>query len=357
MARTTLNGRICSVPAQIVDIHNGIVLKRGCSEVKITGPDARRTVQAVLAATCDGGATLKEIETSLPDFSKPQVKALVTRLLERGFLVRQGETTGSAHSAESHLDIFFWHFDGVSSAIVERFRSTHLLIVGLNHISRQLASSLLASGHQNFELVDDPRQRNLDFFNGVGHLKSQAWGPSSDRIVSLQEEPQTLKGDCLIATSDFGGQEALLRWNRLCLKQSIKFMPITLVNLTGFVGPLVIPGETACYRCFLSRYRSHSEDDQIESLIDASAFEGQRIIGFHPAMASILGDIAAFELTRFFIRPLPHQGHGRLLEVNLLAAGMTARRILKIPRCLDCSPFHQRSSLRVTDPSLGDHVL
>jgi molybdopterin-synthase adenylyltransferase len=124
--------------------------------------------------------------------------------------------------------------------------------------------------------------------------------------------------------------------------------------MTGLVGPLVIPGETACYECFLFRQCSNSPEEDFEPIIEAFAFEGQRFVGFHPSMASILGDIAAFEITRFYLSALPNQKVGRLLEVNLLAAGMTARNVLKVPRCAACSPLHQQSSINMMKILFGE---
>ncbi|MEK6787300.1 MAG: TOMM precursor leader peptide-binding protein [Nitrospirota bacterium] len=341
---------IYSVPVQVIEIPDGVVLKRGCNELKICGADAKEIVRTVLMTSQNGGATTDEIASRLSKLAKPQVEKVIAHLLDRGFLVSGAFRGRSAAATESHLDIFFWHFDGVSATMIERFKSTRILIVGINYISRQLIMSLLACGQQNFQIIDDTRQRNLRFFDSTGHLKTTEWGASSNRFIKWQEGCQLPEGDCLIATSDFGGQQSLLSWNRLCLQKKIKFMPITLTNFTGLVGPLVIPGETACYMCFLSRQRSHSTDDLTESLIDSVAFEGQHIVGFHPSMASILGDIAAFELTRHYTQTLPGQSYGRILEVNLLAGGMTPRRVLKVPRCSDCSPFHQQSSLAVLNP-------
>jgi hypothetical protein len=71
------------------------------------------------------------------------------------------------------------------------------------------------------------------------------------------------------------------------------------------------------------------------------------VIGFHPAMASVLGDLAAFELARLYAPALPNRSVGTQIEVNLLGPRLTSRRILKAPRCRTCSPLLSRPSFSV----------
>ena len=206
-----------------------------------------------------------------------------------------------------------------------------------------MTSSLMASGYSNFWIIDHPKHRNMRFFGETGHLKENEWPATLMRPQVWNETTQSDLGACLIATSDFGGQQALCEWNNLCIDRSIHFMPVVLKNMIGYVGPMIIPGETACYACLISRQRSHSADPEAEHLIDKAAFDGQPIIGFHPSMSTMLGDIACFELMRFYGGVLPDRKAGRLLEVNLLAASMTGRTIVKVPRCAACSPLRKIS--------------
>jgi hypothetical protein len=60
-------------------------------------------------------------------------------------------------------------------------------------------------------------------------------------------------------------------------------------------------------------------------------------------MPTILGAIAAFEITRFFSGSLPKREPGQMLEIDLLAGKMMDRTVLKVPRCAACSPLHKSS--------------
>lgn len=337
--------RLKALAAHVIDTDDGAILKRGCTELKIGGTGASETLRKVLAATAGSGATQSEICERFLPAAVPLVRQLVGQLLARRFLAPVEEAESAAGEPESPLDIFYWHFDTKAAQVAERLKRQSLAILGVNCISRQLAAALTASGVDNFTIVDDPRLRSLRFFDKAGRLKSDQWPAGLRPSQEWKKEAGPEAFGCLIATSDFGGRETMREWNRFCVKHHRHFLPVVLRDLVGSVGPLVIPGETACFECLHLRRNSHLSDDECRGATEESAFEGQGAIGFHPSMASILGDIAALELTKFYSGVLPSSKVGTLIEVNLLATGLASRKVLKVPRCPVCSPLLARSSV------------
>lgn len=327
---------------QVVETPEGVVLKRGSNEVMIAGANAAQAVRTVLDATTDGVATLDDIRGLFPRSPTSQVDTLVKSLIERGLLVAADNGTAS-FSRESPLDIFFWHFGTSLEEVMKRLNTIRVTIVGVNTISRQLTYSLMASGHKSFSVVDHPNHRNMRLFEISGRLKEDEWPASLMKPQPWKDGMPSDLGTCLVATSDFGGQQALCEWNNLCIDRKIHFLPVVLKNMIGYVGPIIVPGETACYACLISRQKSHSAAPDADELLDKAAFQGQSSNGFHPSMPSMLGDLACFELTKFYCGALPGRKGGRLLEMNLLAGTMTGRTIVKLPRCAVCSPLRKMS--------------
>lgn len=337
--------RLKALAVHVIDTDDGAILKRGCTELKIGGPGAAEIVRKVLAATSHGGATQSEICGLFVPPAAPLVRQLIEQLLARHLLTPVDEAESAAEEAENPLDIFYWHFGEKAAQVAGRLNRQALAILGVNCISRQLAASLTASGVENVRVWDHPRLRNLRFFDEAGSLKAGPWPASLRPPEEWKDDLDPDSLGCLIATSDFGGWETLHEWNRFCVQHHKHFLPVVLQDLVGYVGPLVIPGETACLECVRMRRDSHLKDDESRGATDGSAFEGQGAIGFHPSMASILGDIAALELTKFYSEVLPQPKAGTLIEVNLLATGLTSRKVLKVPRCPVCSPLLTRSSV------------
>jgi molybdopterin-synthase adenylyltransferase len=347
MTLDSTSQKMRALTIQLIEIDNGILLKRGCTEVKIGGEGAAEAVQVVLSAAAGPGATREEICERFATPSRPAVERLIDLLIARHMLVPSNGVESVATDRESSLDILYWHF-GVSAAeVTQRLNSRQIVIVGVNCISRQLVASLSASDLDNFRVIDYPLLRNLRLFDDTARLLADQWPASAKPPLAYEEwadkiDPQSL--DCLVATSDFGGQQEMRPWNKFCVEHDRHFLPVVLQNVIGYVGPLVIPGETACFECLRARQNAHLEDPQTRRAAEDVAFEGQVVTGFHPAMASVLGDLAAIELTKFYSGVLPLRNVGTLIEVNLLATQLTARKVLKIPRCAVCSPLHTRSS-------------
>lgn len=335
---------------QVIETGDGVVLKRGCTEFKIAGAGAAEAVKKILAVAGNGGASREEIRDLFEPEAGPIIERLSEQLLGRRLLVPCEEETGSP---ESNLDIFYWHFGEQTSRVTERLNRRSLVILGVNSISRQLAASLTASEVENFQVLDHPRLRNLRLFDDAGKLKADQWPASLKAPQDWADGLDPHSFDCLIATSDFGDQEAMREWNRVCVREKRRFLPVVLQDLIGYVGPLVVPGETACLDCLRIRQNSQMKDYQSRRLIEGVAFAGQGAVGFHPSMASIIGNIAAFELIKLYSEALPFPKVGTSIEVNLLTTEVKSRKVLKIPRCPTCSPLKTRPSLTPYKPNFA----
>lgn len=334
--------KLIALPVQTIETPDGVILKRGCTEFKIIGPGAADAVRTVFARVARGAVSTDDILKTFVRSSHRPVKNLIAQLIERRLLVSESNRHRGSNGLESNLEILLWHFNESACKWVDRMNTVSLVIVGVNYVSRQLAASLVACGYKRLRVIDHPHHRNGRLYN-AGGLKKDEWPTPMVPVETVQLEQDFGLGDCLIVTSDFGGQDALCQWNKLCIDSRVALMPVLLKNMIGQVGPLIIPGETPCYQCLFSRQLSHSSDAEAERAIDRDAFNGQSVVGFHPSMASTVGDISAFEITRCYGGSLPPRKPGTWIEVNLLAGSMTERTVLKVPRCTACSPLNKMS--------------
>jgi bacteriocin biosynthesis cyclodehydratase domain-containing protein len=339
--------KLRALPVQVIERENGIILKRGCTEFKIDGPEAGRILQAILIGVSEGGGTPEEVCSFFPQLWRPAAEDLIQQLVARRILVPADGPQYDLPGPEDALEVFYWNFGYRSKEVTESLNSRRIAIVGVNCISRQLAVALSAANVANFEVVDYPLLRNLRLFDESGQVIAAEW-PASSPLPIQYEDWSPGRTDvppgCLVATSDFGGMHLLREWNEYCVEESRNFLPVVLQNAVGYVGPLVVPGETACYECLRARQNSHMADPESQRAAEHKAFEGQLVNGFHPSMASVLGDLAAMELTKFYGQ-VPRWRVGTLIEVNLLMPSVVTRKVLKIPRCAVCSPLRKRSAV------------
>jgi len=339
-----------ALPTQVIETGEGVILKRGCTEFKISGAGAAEAVKKILARAGTGGATREDIRNLFEPDAGPIIERLSEQLLNRRLLV-PCEEAGSSDAPESSLDIFYWNFGETTSRVTERLNRRSLVILGVNGISRQMAVSFAESNVEHVRVLDHPNLRNLRFFDGAGRVKSDQWPASVKAPQDWSDGLDPRSFDCLIATSDFGGQEAMREWNAFCIREKRRFLPVVLQDLIGYVGPVVVPGETACFDCLRIRRNSQVEEKKRACPIESVAFEGQGTRGVHPVMASIVGNLAAFELIKLYSDALPFSTVGTLIEINLLATEVIARKVLKIPRCPTCSPLTTRPSVTPYKPT------
>jgi bacteriocin biosynthesis cyclodehydratase domain-containing protein len=351
-APALLSDVLHALPVQLVEISpSALIVKRGRTEVRIRGERAGEVARRVLIAT-SSGATGHEILEAFAAPDRAAIAELVTKFRSSGFLVSKSNGDLPPEGAETSLDVFYWHFGTSTAAVRKDLSKTPISIIGVNCISRRLAATLTADGAAKVEIIHYPLLCNLRLLDDRGELRAEEWprqGPAPRDYKQWWEEcdPQSL--GCVVATSDFGGAQMMRPWNEFCIKNKLNFLPVVLQDLIGYIGPLVVPGETACFECLRARQNSHLSEPEIERAAEEQSFESQSVAGFHPAMASVLGDLAALELSRFYGGWALPRVVGALIEVNLVGLKMTTRRVLRVPRCRVCAsgnPHTAASPLR-----------
>jgi thiazole/oxazole-forming peptide maturase SagC family component len=332
---------------QLVEIQDGVILRRGRLQIKIEGERAAEVVETILRRAMEEEIDRTELVKIFAGPDRPAVSSLIQKLESVNIMVAAGKPAPS--NPESPLDIFYWHFGEQFEQVNNRQKQQQIAIIGVNYISRQLAHSLRTTGFANVGVVDYPLLSNLRLFEKNEQIPAD-WPVDLELPLNYRDwlsELDTANLDCLIATSDVGGLQLMRSWNEFCVKYQKNFLPVVLQDLIGYLGPLVIPGETACFECLRARQNAHFNDPVTRRAAEAVAFEGQAVTGFHPAMASVLADLASIELSKFYGGWTSSRLPGRLIEVNLIAPELTLHRVLKIPRCQVCSRLNSHSIVSV----------
>jgi len=320
-----------------------VVLKLGIHELLLSGPSTKAIVEPLLEML-DGSKSTEQIVAAFPDHLRGDVEGLLTALRARR-MIAEGPNADSDTNADVFQSSFYANFGPVGANVVEKLRAKVVVIHGVNLISRVLVPNLLEMEIGRITLIDNPILSN--------HLISHRWveearrdapvldGKERLRLVDKGLAEQELEEAALLcATSDFGEAETLLDINRIALSANKPYLPVWLAEMVGYVGPLVYPFETACLRCYRLRADSNDPRHAISQSIRAHMTtdpEARSGIGMLPPMVGILGQIAAMEVTKWLSGFAPSDVVSRLIEVNLISFRSSVRRVLKVPRCPDCS--------------------
>ena len=310
------------------------MVKRGAALFRIDGGQADEAVERLLAAAGEGAATVDELALLFGSEHEEAVRWLIEELRRRNVLLPAQDVDPGRRADPT--DTFYWQFTTADYPSAEPAADRRITVVGRNQTSTQLLRRLNEAHLDNIVLLSHPA---LD-----GPHQEQAFdaptasGPTWDDWIA-DGQPDT---DVLVCVTDHAGLGSVRPWNELCLRTATPFLPVVLHDMVAFVGPLVIPGATACYECFLARRYSNLDDHQLRRQADDVPDDEGTFTAFHPAMASFTADLAAIELTKFLMpwRELWHVGE--VITGNLLATEVRRHRLLKVPRCSACSSLNVR---------------
>jgi len=329
------------------------ILKRGASELLLSGERVHALVEP-LVPMLDGSQSRQQIVESFPEDEREEIGELLESLLRRRMITEGSEPDTGEPSLHSMQAAFWWNFGEMAGQAPERLRQAHIVVVGANLISRALIRSLLETGVGRLTLVD-----HAALNNEVARLNPDAGeGQKISRVPELPSGDELAEASLLCAASDFGQPDALLEVNRAALHAGKPFLPVWLDDLRGYVGPLNYPYESACLRCYRARVDSNNEDYRTARAVRQYIGENPQArssAGLLPPMPAILGEIAAAETTKFIAGFPPCDTVGRIVEINLVSFASTVRRVLKLPRCPDCSEIMRKATRAITIGPLIPH--
>ena len=249
---------------------------------------------------------------------------------------------------------------GDPGLVHERLASARVTIVGLGAVGAVAATALAAANVGHVRCVDesevspaDPHLAQLFELADVGSLRAEVTGEKIRAVnpgVSVDVRTATLRSDDDVAgavdASDFvlgcldPGLAAMTdTLNRACLERRIPWSHATATAFEGIVGPTVIPYETACYRCYLSRTIA-CEDDPAAALRELEArFDDRGDFSAYrenlPFAAGIVGHLLALQAFHLLVGVRPRSA-GRVLVVDFLTSMMREHVVLRKPWCSAC---------------------
>ena len=347
-----------------------VVLRNGPAQLLLQGPAVGEIAERLVSCLAEG-RTSEEIVGDFPGPLRAEVGQLLTvmtecRLVEPGLAgspAGSGEPDGNAlvASAEASSPL-------LTSVARQHLASASVAVIGINLITRSLARSVLEAGLGRLILIGHPVLDNefapVGWLAGLAEHAGGAAGIGRRlEVINGSREHADLSGvSLIIATSDLGEAGALTEESRSALAEGQRFLPAWISDLMGHVGPLTYPFETACFRCYQLRADSNNPAYEVTRAVAREVTvnpDGRASSGFLPPMAGVVGEIAAMEAVKVLAGFSPSDAVGRLIQVNLVSFSATVRRVLKVPRCPDCSDVMTFPSpvLVRSPPSGPDDVL
>lgn len=286
---------------RLVEDGDRLLLEHGRSVVVLEG----RAVQVLLPALLpllDGTRTADEIVARLGEPVRPAVEFALELLGTNGLLVDGPAPAAGAPPSALGLAA---QYGAASAVVIERLRLAAVGIVGDSATGETIARLLHSAG--------------------VGTVARLGWGDPGDVDLAIVA-PSAIESP------------AVSSWNMLALARGIRWLGVRPFDgLIAAVGPLVVPGESACHECLLHRLAAHVDYGCDLVRIESSAPAAGELAPLQSIVAGVaaqlaLGWVAGLDTT------LPGVLH--VLELRP-ALSLVSHPILRVPRCPACSTAEQ----------------
>lgn len=331
-----------------------LVLKRGIREISVSGSEAQIVVGPLLALL-DGTREIEEAVAMLPDGHQQAARQFADALLARQLLDGEGDLGVAAPRADGLQTSFYANFGAAGRTAADALREAHVVVHGGGLIARALLAALVDLGVGRLTSVTEAGLANPLLSEEVPIVSTSAGAAAIESRSGLEDLGSV---GLVAAASDLGQEDALLAVARRALAAEVPFLPAWLSDMTGFIGPLTHPYETACLRCYQLRVDSNVADPLVRRAMRQHTAQDPTAAastGLLPPMASIVGQIAAVEIVKAVAGFAPADVVGRSIEINLVSFRSTVRRVLKVARCPDCGEVNRRATrVTMTGPQITE---
>jgi len=169
-------------------------------------------------------------------------------------------------------------------------------------------------------------------------------------VKSATEEsllPEIEAADAVVVALDAPAPKLMHAINLACLQTKTPWVSAQIHTGTGWIGPMIIPGQTPCYTCYELRrnanLQNYAEVIRYETRLDEMPSIVSRLVAPVP-LAACVGALLALETLRFLSGVALPQTMGRLMRVDFFDSELTYHRVLRLPRCPACGHAPQPAS-------------
>jgi oxazoline/thiazoline synthase len=278
--------------------------------------EACRHVLPWLATRLDGQRTVDDLQKT-PDCpcTPEQLREVLSALSQQGYLL-DARSNPSDDLTAKPIAASIEALGADANQALTKVRAAKVAVCGRSPLAKMIADSLHQHGFDHAQMfVDDLR-----------HAETSAQG-----------------GLSVVVETDFALSQ-LDNFNRGAISSKSSWMLVGAWNRRVLVGPIFLPGVTACYECYRRRLDSHRRHLAASLALD----NWRRQVGRPPSdapepvlpgVAQLASAWTALDLFSYVSEASEVRTLGRVLVYEPDSLRLTTERVLRIPWCKACSPY------------------
>lgn len=337
----------------VVPFSDGRVqLRSAYRALVISGAGAPELIR-LLFPLLDGTRTQDEIVAACSGHAPDAVRHALAVLQEKAVLEDAADIDDAVLSPADRAAFaeqvrLFSSFVGNPARCQAGLQVKRVTLVGLTPLGVATARQLADCGVGSLQLVPtSPSEAAagsalVDESNGSGsHCLVHLAPPAGDAIES------SLSAACagahlVVVPNDGPGPGVNRMVNDVCLSLKVPWLPVVLFGNDVAIGPLVVPGESACFTCYELRMKGNLVFAEEYLAFEEHLLRGdgsrvsQGALNVYPGVVAGLAAIEAVKFLTKFTYPL---AFGRLIRFNFVNYQFIVHPVLRLPRCPRCGPI------------------
>ena len=357
----------------VVPLSNGDILFRSDAiAVRLEGSAARILAEQVVPLL-DGARSLAEISQTVPSFPGADLQQWLDDLV-RAQVLRCSEEPTQPPDPEARAMLPFLEFlesIGISAPDARKnLARLRVAVFGLEGHGAHVAAGLAQCGVGKLVLVDpfpyqlenkslmpslEPANTGRNLEDTVATALQAAYPVSritASGGVALDRERITALAagaHLLVGCFDKGFSSTHHWMNRASLSMKIPALFAECAGHIGRIGPLVLPGKTACYMCYRMRRLACTEDFNLamsyEEFLDKLKRPSMHTRATLPGLPAYVGSLVTIEVIKYLLSLSPPALADKILEFDAFSL-LTAWH--PIVRRADCPVCKKKTSSAIS---------
>jgi molybdopterin-synthase adenylyltransferase len=346
------------------DGEEALVFISSLRRVRVTGRFFREFHEEVIPLL-DGARSFDDIAAAVAEsFAIDDLAAAIDLLAENGVLLDAADLDPMAdenYRLEPQLNLF-QAIGGAPALVQAKLARSTVAVVGLGGAGASVAMALAGCGIGQIRCLDDAEVGPADpylapFYNRKDLGMSRAHALAKRLLdvspaLSCTEVTGALADDAAVRSAldgcdfvvnclDQGQLSLAYKLNRVCLELGTSSIFGAATGLEVRVGPLVVPGETACFMCYQMRLTACAQRPEealrFQSYLDRRKRDDS---ARHENLAcgpNICGQLLSLDTVKHLSGILEPSLRGRLFVLNLAQLTASTHHVLRKPWCPACS--------------------
>ena len=331
----------------VIEMKNNILQIRNMGKIYLLEFDSKEYIDKFynILGLLNGKNHIDSIKKKI-DLPEEETENIIKNLNNYQLLEEAGKN-GENKVPEDYLQAFKNPFKvfGLAQPFIKKSDCTYKIynyevsVIGVNDLSKEIIIKLLEHGFRKISIIN-PGKEDDSFVNGI--LKEHTYYKdikvyivNKNKIENIQS-PE-LKDFVIVPVTNLYTNDYFNKINELCAGYKKNWIPVYLDESNGHIGPAVVPGKTACFKCMELRLISNIENLEAYNSYISHIKENKKNNETLKSNLQIIAGNFIIDFYKLITNYKYAKTYNKVIDVGFFENSIKINNILKFPICPVCS--------------------